>query len=135
MAIEHQKWITKLLRYDFEVEYRHGVEKKAADALSRIPKDVVLDALSISRAIILEDLQQQVHSDESLRKLILDLERDQSSQPGYTLVQDQLRFNDRLVLPKGTPIITILLQEYHNGPTGGHVGVLKTYKRLKAEFY
>ena len=35
----------------------------------------------------------------------------------------------------GAPFITILLNEYHNGHVGGHSGVLKTYKRIGADFY
>ena len=51
------------------------------------------------------------------------------------LVQTQLLYKGRLVLPKGAPIITTLLKEYHDGPIGGHVGVLKTYKRIHADLY
>ena len=39
-----------------------------------------------------------------------------------------------MALPKGAPIITTLLKEYHNGPVGGHPGVLKAYKRMRADF-
>ena len=81
------------------------------------------------------ELYQQVQNDKSLCKLMFDLERDQDSHPGYTLVQGRLMFKGRLVVPNGASIITTLLKEYHDGPIGGHSGVLKTYKRLKSDFY
>jgi hypothetical protein len=32
----HQKWVSKLLGYDFTVEYKSGRENRVADALSRV---------------------------------------------------------------------------------------------------
>ena len=135
MAVEHQKRITKLLGYDFVVEYQSGVENKVVDVLSCKLEEVFLAALSIPQVNIVGELDQQVHNDKSLCKLMFDLERDQDSHPRYTLVQGRLMFKGRLVVPKGASIITTLFKEYHDGPVGGYSRVLKTYKRLKSDFY
>jgi hypothetical protein len=55
-----QKWITKLLGYDFVVEYKKGAENRVADALSRKEgwdEDGTLFLLSIPTAEWLEELK------------------------------------------------------------------------------
>lgn len=59
----------------------------------------------------MEVIQKQVHADESLYKIMLDLDREPNPHLGYMKVQDRLMFKGRLVLPKGAPIITTFLKE------------------------
>ena len=50
---EQQKWVTKILGYDFEIVYKKGKQNVVADALSRKDEDVeaFLCAILISNPI------------------------------------------------------------------------------------
>jgi hypothetical protein len=68
-----EKWITKLLGYDFVVEYKKSVENRVADALSRKEgweEEVTLSLLTIPIAGWVEQLKQQYLEDEILQQLL-----------------------------------------------------------------
>lgn len=55
-----QKWITKLLGYDFMVEYKKGVDNRVADALSRrevTDEELTLSLLSIPTSSWIAELK------------------------------------------------------------------------------
>ena len=63
---EHQKWISKLLGYNFDIEYKLGCENKAADALSRREEGCLLAILSASWVAHWEELQHEIDIDSFL---------------------------------------------------------------------
>lgn len=46
-----------------------------------------------------------------------------------------LCYNNRIVIPPGSPLITALLKEHHDSFIGGHSGALRTFKRLSQQFF
>ena len=54
---------------------------------------------------------------------------------GYVVVQRQLLYKGRIVLPQHSKLIPSLLQEFHNSLVGGHLGLFKTMQRLAVKFY
>ncbi|GJY41829.1 ty3-gypsy retrotransposon protein [Tanacetum coccineum] len=57
---EHQRWLSKLVGYDFEIQYRPGIENRVADALSRRGEDPKLAALSIPWVIDWQELVRRL---------------------------------------------------------------------------
>ncbi|KAL0412970.1 UNVERIFIED_CONTAM: Retrovirus-related Pol polyprotein from transposon.6 [Sesamum radiatum] len=70
-----QKWLTKLLGYDFDIHYTPGKDNRVADALSRMPPASALMFTTVSLAVpdILEQLRRYYQDHVDGRKLVLKL--------------------------------------------------------------
>lgn len=51
------------------------------------------------------------------------------------MLQGKLYYKGCLVLPSDSVYIPLILREYHDSLLGGHSGILKTLKRIRAVFY
>jgi hypothetical protein len=60
---EQQKWVAKLLGYNYEITYRPGRENAAADALSRKQGSPVLHHLLVSQVTLWEEIKQATKTD------------------------------------------------------------------------
>ena len=132
---DYQRWLSKLLGYDFEIQYRPGLENKAADAFSRIPKQGELLSLMGPMVKELHTVGAQVEANSQLARIKHDLEVGSDLWPKYSLHQGNLLYQGRLVLPYSSSLINAIMHEYHTGLVGGHSGFLRTYKRIMQEFY
>ncbi|CAJ2679667.1 unnamed protein product [Trifolium pratense] len=127
MGEEQQKWIAKLIGFDFEVKYKPGKENSAADALSR---QMQYAAIAMVQCEAWEGLEEEIQCDEKLKNIIQDLMSNSLSHPGYQLKGGKLFHEGRIVIPKQSPRIAWILHEFHDTATGGHSGYLRTYKKI-----
>ena len=69
---EQQKWVTKMLGYDFEIIYKKGKQNVVADALSRKDEDVeaLLCAISIIQPDWINEAREEWKNDEEVWELI-----------------------------------------------------------------
>ena len=74
---EQQKWVTKMLVYDFEIIYKKGKKNVVADALSRKDEDVeaLLCAISIIQPDWINGAREEWKNDEEVWALIRKLQQ------------------------------------------------------------
>ncbi|GKF51868.1 ty3-gypsy retrotransposon protein, partial [Tanacetum coccineum] len=108
-----QKYVRKLMGFDFKVEYRPGISNQAADALSRMYEDdetVSATFMALNQPVvgILADLKEENASLEELRNL------------HHKWIWGLLQLG---------------FDEFHDTPCAGHEGVKKMLVGLSALFY
>jgi hypothetical protein len=67
--------------------------------------------------------------------LIEKLQQDSGVSATFTWKNDSLWYKDRLYLCKNSQLKQKVLLELHTSPVGGHSGFLKTYDRVKKDFF
>ncbi|XP_054783927.1 uncharacterized protein LOC129290886 [Prosopis cineraria] len=121
--------------FKFEIVYKPGKENRAADTLSRQDESLELMGFSLWQYDDVEEWEREVLADLKLSKILQQLITDKEGVEGYSVIHGCLHYKERLVLPKESTRIPLLLKEYHDSPMGGHSGYLRTYKRLSNELF
>lgn len=132
---QYQKWLSKLLGYDFEVQYRPGPENRVADGLSRVLPAVHLNQLVAPAILDVGIVSREVAQDVKLQGIIRRLNEDPDSVPKFEWLQGKLLYKKWLVLSKTSSLIPSVLHTFHDSVLGGHSSFLRTYKRLTGELY
>ncbi|KAK8938871.1 hypothetical protein KSP39_PZI011490 [Platanthera zijinensis] len=139
-----QKYLYKLMGYDYVIHYRKGKENICVDALSRQFEGCTEETgepagtafgVSVVTSDLLEKVKQSWHGDARIQKIVEQKEQDGTAKPDYTWQHNILRRKGKLVVGKDAPLKQHLLQLYHDGAVGGHSGVTATHHRLKKMFY
>ncbi|KAJ0481982.1 putative nucleotidyltransferase, Ribonuclease H [Helianthus annuus] len=128
-------WMVKLMHYDFEIQYKKGIDNVVADALSRV-QGSSLYALSISsfEPLLLERIKSAWNNDHDLSDIIQKLQR---SEPvgHFEWINGLLRRKGKLVVANDPSLRKQILQYCHDSPVGGHSGYHATLQRFKGFFY
>jgi hypothetical protein len=133
---EQQKWVTKLFGYDYEIIYKKGKDNVVADALSqKYEEEGSLFSLSFIVPDWLQVVRQEWLQDPKSSHLIQQLQTNALAPPGYSWLQDELRYKGHLYLSKQSKLKSMVLSELHATPTAGHSGFTKTYDRVKRSFF
>jgi len=87
-TMDQQRWLVKLMWYDYEIEYRPGHENLAADALSRLHGE--LTTITRPRPTWLAMVRHEAHNNPLLISMRNNLQKDTKSTSGYEARGGQL---------------------------------------------
>lgn len=129
-----QKWLLKLIGYDYSIHYKAGKNNIAPDALSRKGDLAVLTGISQPVQNFVQEIQQACLLDIEASAIIQQLSQGQVSKPHFSLLNSQLLYKGRIFVPTCGNWRIKIMTEFHGGLIGGHAGVARTYKRIKRSF-
>jgi hypothetical protein len=132
-TIPQHQWASKLLGFDFRVEYKPSKMNVVADALSRRDTETSADAMALSAPSfqLFEDLRATYTVDAtltSLRQEVLDGLHGKQ----WAVVDDLVTRSGRIYVPVSSSLVEELLATAHGA---GHEGTQKTLQRLRTNFF
>jgi hypothetical protein len=80
-------------------------------------------------------VHQEWLQDPKSSHLIQQLQTKDLAPPGYSWLQDEIRYKIHLYLIKQSKLKSTILSELHATPTAGHLGFTKPYDRVKRSFF
>ncbi|GJZ40818.1 ty3-gypsy retrotransposon protein [Tanacetum coccineum] len=124
-----QKYVRKLMGFDFATEYKPGVSNQVADALSCVFEEegkVIAAFMTLSQPLVglLDKLRQENESLEELQVLHRRIDINEVME-GFRREQGLLLFRDRYYVGAESKLKELLLTEFYDTPMVGHSGVKK----------
>lgn len=110
-----QQWISKLLGFDFRVEYCPGSTNTVAN------EEVMssLCAISIPHIAWLDDLRSELFGRQELQQCITKVQEGKALDP-WEFRDDVLWYKNKLFIPPGSPLTATIISFIHNSCHEGY---------------
>ncbi|GBN17393.1 Retrovirus-related Pol polyprotein from transposon 17.6 [Araneus ventricosus] len=132
------RWALRLQEYDIIISYKSGKKHQDADSLSRSPIEVGMISEEIGVLSTILNLGQEQRKDSEISTIIQSCQEPKKSNRSDLQVIDGALYKRNFerwlpVIPKHLRLD--IVRHFHDAPTAGHLGFIKTYDRLRKRFY
>lgn len=93
-----QKWLTKLMGFNYTIAYKKGCENKVAYALSRRDESPQLNGISTVQSAWVKEIQESLNDDELVQLILAKLMAGSGDIAEYTYTNGTLGFKGRLYI-------------------------------------
>jgi hypothetical protein len=130
-TIPQHQWASKLIGFDFKVEFKPGSSNVVADALSRrdTEEEAAGMALSIPSFQLFDDIRDEFDKDPDLQALKNEVQAD-SKGDQWKVLDGLITVKGKIYVPASSPTRLTLLDHAHGM---GHEGTEKTLNRFRAD--
>jgi hypothetical protein len=132
-TIPQHQWASKLIGFNFRVEYKPSSANVVADALSRRDSEKGMSAktLSVPSFQLFDDLRQKISSDPALVELSATVQ-DGAKGEQWKMVNGLITVHGKVYVSPTSPAAQLVLTSAHGI---GHEGTEKTLHRVRADFF
>jgi hypothetical protein len=123
-----------LIGLQYRIVYKKGTMNRAANVLSRRPKQTSAFSMSVAMPGWVETVIEGYQQDDRAKQLLTELSIIGFNDQGYSLQDGIIRFKGRVWLGYNTDEHAVVMLALHSSGLGGHSGVLVTYHRIKETF-
>lgn len=139
------RWALRLQEHDISIVYKSGLKHKDADSLSRNPVENEISSSGIISIVTQLDLAAEQLKDPKIAQMI---HGERKTEEGINSPHKSYQLINGILYKKNfdpcgnqwLPIIpkhlrSDVLEHFHDEPTAGHLGFLKTYDRIRKRFH
>lgn len=114
-----EKWLVKLMGFDFTIEYKKGKDNLVADALSRRHESLGVDAISTPVPSWLEPIKEEVQGNSILQEMVKKCQQDEVVGP-WKFKDGILYFKNRIYLLTDSSLVPTIVKEMHSSTHEGY---------------
>ena len=131
----HQVWLSKLMGFDYEIQYKAGRQNNVADALSRVQgSELLFLAILVVDSNVAQAITNSYNLDINTQLLISKLEQGETI-AGFSLQERLLKRQGKIVVGLDESLRKKLIKWQHASLEAGHSGRDQTIKRMQGIFY